>query len=149
MQIVAHDVARRRGRRGARNAGRGRGQVAGAPLPEPAVDLDPVDEVDNLRRENENVEWEQEEPERRRQVQEHQLDVLEREEQGVPGLFDVCPICRTHEANFFISCCLRNLCEPCIRNLSIPRVVDHVAIPMNICPFCRQEGYVTAPRIPL
>ena len=45
MQIVAHDVARRRGRRGARNAGRGRGQVAGAPLPEPEVDLDPGVEV--------------------------------------------------------------------------------------------------------
>ena len=126
--------------RGSRNAGRGRGQAAGAPLPEPEVDLDAGIEVDNLRRQNENNEWEEEEPERRRQVQEHQLPIRRTgtRRTGVNGLFDVCPICRAREAKFFISCCLRHLCEPCIRNLSIPRVVEHVAIPMNICPFCRQ-----------
>jgi len=54
-------------------------------------------------------------------------------------VFEDCMVCQNREADQQITCCAQFLCLPCARNLAIPRVVEDVALPFNLCPFCRSD----------
>ncbi|KAI9556822.1 hypothetical protein GHT06_016613 [Daphnia sinensis] len=156
-QIARRNAAVYRGRqRGGRRGGRRAVPVA-VPVIRPAVEPEPEIlaaemEVDNFLIVQQNQEWLEGEGERQQLVQEFR-DEEERVENdlAVPNqrlFIEDCTICTNNEADHLISCCRQFLCLSCIRNINIPRVVDDIAIPLNICPFCREDTFFTAPRMP-
>ena len=108
--------------------------------------LAPEDEVENMHNEQHVQDWEAGDGVRRRLNNEFRAKE-QKVQDDVFHVFEDCMICLNREADQKITCCSQPLCLPCVRNLSIPRVVDDVALPLNLCPFGRSDVYLITPRV--
>jgi hypothetical protein len=117
-------------------------------MPEMHIDIlvAPEDEVENMYHVEHVRNWEAGEEERRRLNYEFRAAEQNVQDDAL-RVFEDCMVCQNREADQQITCCAQFLCLPCARNLAIPRVVDDVALPFNLCPFCRSDLYVTMPRV--
>lgn len=117
-----------------------------------SANLPPEIEVENFIHIQKTQEWLAGNEDRRRLAQEFQEEQQRIDNDlAVPDqrlFLDDCPICTINEADHLITCCGQFLCLSCIRNMNIPRVVDDIAIPLHLCPFCREGNFIAAPRMP-